>query len=246
MKFNTVFAGLLVISVATTSSSNINKQHITYTKDATLHTWLEEPAFDDDNLHHQMYEYVLVAMREWAPSNTIVETHSQQHFSAFAKDLVTVALDPGEPSLFSNDAYKAKSAVLLATIAYFEGHFWDYVDDGRCNHDPDNKLLVNGHCDHNKAFSLWQLHVDNGVVITEDGLWAWNLQGNGIKGDDIINDRKLAAKLAMHMLRSSLKYTHSLCEYTGERKPNCVKAKQRMDFAVKYSTKHPFEFQSLN
>lgn len=54
-----------------------------------------------------------------------------------------------------------------------------------------------------------------------------------------LHDRAIAAKVALHMLRASLKRDGTLCEYSGEVKP-CPKAAKRLKFAVDWSREHPF------
>jgi hypothetical protein len=60
-----------------------------------------------------------------------------------------------------------------------------------------------------------------------------------VDGPALIRDRKLAAKVALHMLRYSMKNAHSLTIYTGEA-PNGPKAKLRLDRATNYARKHAF------
>lgn len=203
----------------------------------------EVPPLEDVH-HKELTNYVLESMKTWAPPSTIVQTHSNSNFASIAKDIVDVTLDPGEPALWKTDKNKTKTAVLVATIAYFEGHYWAYVEDGTCNSKiRTNPVLKNGTCDSGEAFSLWQVHPGNGLVLLDNGMWGWATDTHRpdiVTGEKLLADRKLAAKTALHFLRASIKRDGTLCEYTGELKP-CVKAKQRLDFAVNWLEKHPFD-----
>ena len=60
------------------------------------------------------------------------------------------------------------------------------------------------------------------------------------EGQDLLADRQRAARVALHMMRTSLKRSGTLCGYTGEAAP-CPKARQRLEFARDYLRAHPFD-----
>lgn len=133
----------------------------------------------------------------------------------------------------------------------------------------DNPLLKNGSCDGGSAVSLFQIHPGRGIVLFDNGSYGYKrsdlneVRGSGLTGRDVaappapsvgelsspnapnvitateLHDRLVAAKVALHMLRASLRRDGTLCEYSGEVKP-CPKAKKRLEFAEKWSRKHPF------
>jgi hypothetical protein len=213
-------------------------------KEVILKQLIEETSPLEDAHHRQLTVYILESMRSWAPPSTIVQTHSTASYASIAKDIVDTVLDPGEPSLWKDDKQKTKTAVLSATMALFEGHYWKYVEDGTCNaKDRSNPVLKNGTCDGGAAYSLWQVHPMRGLVLLDNGLWGWAVdtkRSDVVTGEKLLADRRLAAKTALHFLRASIKRDGTLCEYTGESKP-CKKAEQRMKFAVNWLEKHPFD-----
>jgi hypothetical protein len=211
-------------------------------KDEPLKQLMPEVSPVKDSHHQALTKYILESMKVWAPPSSMVQTHSTGNFEAIAKDMVDTVLDPGEPALWKTDTSKTKTVTLLATMALFEGHYWKYVEDGTCNKsDRSDPVLKNGSCDGGEAFSLWQVHPMSGLVLLDNGLWGWAVDKNRpdvITGAKLLADRKVAAKTALHFLRASIKRDGTLCEYTGEKKP-CVKAAERMDFAVNWLEKHP-------
>ena len=193
--------------------------------------------------------YLLEAMTKWAPASTM-PGRDVAHFPAIAHDVAEVVLDPLEKALWEPDPGKGKTATLLAAMAFWEGRFWKHVDDGTCNDMAKRRqkkvrelLFTTGDCDGGIAYSLWQLHA-YGVVLTDDGEWkySWDAPGKkSLTGADIIADRKLAARLALHMIRKSFRLSgHTLCGYSGEPGP-CPKAKMRLQFAENWSARHPFK-----
>lgn len=226
---------LIVTALASTQTSASSSTAIT--KEHTIHV-INEPV---NNKHHiELVTYILNAMKQWAPASTIIRSHNTDRFPSIADDIVTVVLDPTEPSLFHDDPSKLKTAVLLATVAYFEGHFWEYVEDGTCNaSDRSNPILKNGPCDGGTAYSLWQIHPEHGLVLLNN-TWGYSTHNdsiNVITGEKLLADRKLSAKTALHFLRASLNRNGTLCEYTGEHK-ECPKAKARLDFANAWVKAH--------
>jgi hypothetical protein len=239
-----ILVALALVAIAGSYSSSRAAPHReTPVREVARHVLARESAPTEDAHHRELKAYVLEAMRAWAPSSTIAQTHSTEAYPSIASDLVDVALDPGEPTLWADDANKTRTATLLATVAYFEGHFWPYVEAGVCN-DPKRRsdpVLRNGGCDGGAAYSLWQIHPVHRMVLLDDGLWgrATGDDDRVINGDKLLADRKLAARTALHFLRASIRRDGTLCEYTGERRPVCPKADRRLSFAREWVKLHP-------
>jgi hypothetical protein len=187
--------------------------------------------------------YLIVAMTSWMPvhNHAARETPEQTlaRYEAIATDIATIALDPSEPSLFQGDDGRVKTALLLLSVAFWESAFRGDVDAGHCK--PHE-------CDNGHAYSLWQLHPEDGFIFDGDVYtfarnrsvaWREEHASEIVDGPALIRDRKLAAKVALHMLRYSMKNAHSLTIYTGEG-PNGPKAKQRLDRATSYARAHAF------
>lgn len=191
--------------------------------------------------------YLVAAMTFWSP----LEEHAPEpagvvleRYTAIAHDIAEVCLDPEEPPVFRSgeEDGRVPTCVLLGSIAFHEGHFFKFVDDGSCNQKgfkPDRR----GTCDNGKAFSIWQIQPGKSGLILFDDTWGWwnvRSQERRITGDDLIRDRQLAARTALHMARQSLK-VGSLCVYTGEPcKERHPRANLRLDAAMKWSRKNPF------
>jgi hypothetical protein len=203
--------------------------------------------FGNLGLHRPMQNligYVLAAMLAWFPlsKHPEPEVKSAARYAEVARAIAEVALDPGEPPLFDGPAGRARTALVDAGIAALEGGFRAYVDDGSCN----AVAFLAGrrpHCDHGRAYSIWQIQTARGMSLHGDTWQWWSLRSPEarITGPDLIADRKLAARLALHIARKSIRDYGSLCAYTGEKcrgaHPN---ADARLALADRWWRSHPF------
>lgn len=177
--------------------------------------------------------YLTTAMLSWLPPHD----GDVKWYETISNDVAEVALSEDEPSLFENDYDKSVTALTLASIARWESNYIKRIDAGKC---------YTNECDHGNAFSMWQIHPVGGIVLIGTSYTYYSREAPAdvkvIKGIDLINDRKLACKTAMHFARVSLKKYKSLCMYTGEscksgRHPN---ADARLYTALNYAKAHPF------
>ena len=71
-----------------------------------------------------LVRYVLAAMLSWVPPAAHVASEAPQRalerYRVIAEDIVAVALDEGEKPLFGGADGRARTAVLLASIASWE------------------------------------------------------------------------------------------------------------------------------
>jgi hypothetical protein len=172
----TAALGLGLLAISPAFSSTVTPQ-LRAEKAIELKYAVSELPLEESDHFKRLEGYVLNAMKTWAPAATIAGTHSQDDFETIARDMVSVVLDPGEPALFADTAEKERTAILLATMAYYEGHFWPYVDSGLCN-DPkekNNPILRNGNCDNGEAISFWQIHPGRGIVLLDNGLYGYRV-----------------------------------------------------------------------
>lgn len=187
--------------------------------------------------------YLLAAMTAWMPIRNHAHSETpevtQARYEQIAADVAQIALDPDETPLFQGEDGRAKTALLLLSVALHESGFRGDVDAGKCK--PYE-------CDHGKAFSIWQLHPEDGLIFDGDvftfarnrsASWREDHATEIFDGASLVRDRKLAARMALHMLRYSMKNAHSLAIYTGEG-GNGPKAKLRMQTALSYIREHPF------
>jgi len=152
---------------------------------------------------------------------------------------VTVAEGPAWPVSDEDGMGKAHrhTAVLLATLAYWEGaRFAAYVDDLSCNGwmalrhagkpvPPEGKRLLEfGNCGGGKAYSLWQVETHD----LQDG------DDVHVFGPGNLGDRKFAARAALLIARVSYRQRGNLSGYTGESKDDHPKADVRQAFARRF------------
>ena len=207
--------------------------------------------------------YVLDAMN----SATTPDKYSAS-YEDIANDITTVVLDSKEPSIWKSDTTKARTAIILVSLAFHESRFRAYVDDGRCNDanwrksSEGIKLMGNGGaCDGGNARSMWQVHTSAGGIIVvpanygDSGPfgsndvnkreWCYSYQcseddGTLVTPSQIVTERQSAVRVALHMARRSIRSGSKLCQFSGE-SDGCPKGDTRYSWAERYSKKHPFE-----
>jgi hypothetical protein len=133
--------------------------------------------------------YLVAAMVGWVPvyAQPDHETRDEviDRYESIARDAATVALDPDETPLFDGPDGRARTALLMLSVASFESGYRKRVDDGRGRGD-------NGH-----SFCLMQIRVGTGA--TREG-WT---------GPDLVEDRTRCFRAALHILRTSFGICHS-------------------------------------
>lgn len=195
-----------------------------------------------------LQKYVLDAMFKWAKIDSMAP--ATRH-SEIARDIVWVVTEPNESPLWDDDISKAKTSILLASIAFFESRYRDYVSSGNCNDyewrqsTEGRKLLSLGDCDGGLARSIFQLHMGIGIVLVDGGGWKYSSSGKEegvVTPQEVISDTKKAVRVALHMSRKSIRAGAGLCWYSGEGADGngCPKANIRLNFAKSYSAKNPF------
>jgi hypothetical protein len=146
--------------------------------------------------------WLLAALLTWSPARTHpTETPAQweSRAAAIADDVAGVVTDPVEGAC---GTCATRGLVVLA-VGFQESNYDARVEEGRCR--PHT-------CDNGRAWSAWQIQTDTG--ITFDGtrvVWAhgrtpaWLLDhpGDVISGPMLVLDRKLAARVALHVWRTA-------------------------------------------
>ena len=77
-------------------------------------------------------------------------------------------------------------------------------------------------------------------MASRDPVWRSQHAGEIITGPDLIRDRKLAVRTALHMIRYSFNRTGHLGLFSGER-GNGPKAQKRVEQARKWVVEHPID-----
>jgi hypothetical protein len=192
-----------------------------------------------------LVRYLVAAMTFWSP----LREHAPEppgvvleRYTAIATDIAEVCLDPKEPPLFLAPDGRMQTGVLLASLAFHEGRFFKFVDDGTCN-ERGYKADRRGTCDNGRAYSIWQIQPGKPGLILFGDSWSWwnsRTAESRITGEDLIRDRRLAARVSLHMARQSFR-AGSLCVYTGEPcKGGHPNANVRLQTAAEWTRGHPF------
>ncbi|HXN33946.1 MAG TPA: hypothetical protein VN894_18880 [Polyangiaceae bacterium] len=130
-----------------------------------------------------LVSYLVAAMLAWVPLHAHASFESSDHvlarYQSIARDVVSVALDESEAPVFEGPDNRTQTALLMLAVASYESSFNKRVDDGTRRGD-------NGH-----SYCLMQVHVGQGA--TREG---WNAR-------QLIEDRKLCFRAALHILQAS-------------------------------------------
>jgi hypothetical protein len=202
-----------------------------------------EPAAPAEPACDEAAPYLLKSARTWrqpAPD-------AAEDVDALVRAIAVVACR--EPAVFGEPSPHAKTAVLLATLAFFESGWAEYVLDGDCNTEAWRRteagrraMLSGGSCDGGLAWSAFQIHVGEGFVLTNDGYYdrPWSAPaGHPVEGPAMIIDSELAVRLALAIVRTSIdRCGGTLNCYAGA--GNEGRAKVRLDFARSWWTRHPY------
>jgi hypothetical protein len=130
-----------------------------------------------------LVSYLVAAMLAWVPLHAHAPIESRDHvmarYESIARDVATVALDESEASLFDGEDGRTETALLMLAVASYESSFSKRVDDG----------IRRG--DHGYSYCLMQIRVGSGA--TREG-WS---------GRQLIENRKLCFRAALHILQAS-------------------------------------------
>jgi hypothetical protein len=137
-----------------------------------------------------LVSYLVAAMLAWVPAYAHAPTESseqvRERYGSIARDLAAVALDESEPPLFDGVDGRTETALLMLSVASFESSFSRRVDDG------------SRRGDRGYSYCLMQIHVGHG--LTREG---WN-------GQQLIDNRKLCFRAALHLLQNSFSACRNL------------------------------------
>jgi hypothetical protein len=130
-----------------------------------------------------LVSYLVAAMLAWVPPHAHAPLESNEHvlarYGSIARDVAGVALDENESPVFDGPDSRTETALLMLAVASYESSFSKRVDDG----------IRRG--DHGLSYCLMQIRV--GTRATREG-WS---------GPQLIEDRKLCFRAALHLLQAS-------------------------------------------
>lgn len=189
---------------------------------------------------------VLAAILSWSPARN----HPDETADAWATRAHEIADDivavvGHEPAIWESDSDHSHTAILIASLAFWETNFAAWTDSGLCN-DPAKlraaKLGWAGACDGGIAVSMWQIHPEFGFVLIPNGGWRWatssDPEADVYSRKDLLRSRLAAIHVALHLARQSIQNGAGLCQYSGEIGP-CPKGDLRLDFAKRWWAAHP-------
>jgi hypothetical protein len=134
--------------------------------------------------------YLVAAMTAWVPARAHARAESPEdtmtRYESIAHDAAAVALDPSEEPLFAGPDGRTQTALFMLSIASFESDYKRTVDQGI------------GRGDHGRSYCLMQIRVGDGT--TREG-WT---------GRQLVTDRKLCFRAALHILHGSFNVCRNL------------------------------------
>jgi hypothetical protein len=156
-------------------------------------------------------------MFAWTPAR---ET-DRARYTEIASDLASVVYDPAEEPLYSGEGGRARTALLLASIAAHESTFRADVEDGRARGDGGT------------SWCFMQLHIGSGKTV------------EGWTGQDVTADRKLCFRAGLHIARESFRMckglpaNEMLSAYASGQCGRSVESRAMTSRAFAYSQHHP-------
>lgn len=176
--------------------------------------------------------WLLLAMRAWIPFAPNADAEAEAaRYAAIAETARAVAW--GERPVFKGEEEeaRAKGALLLLSIASYEGSFSAAVDDGR----------VTG--DGGRSWCLAQVNYPaapgHTSLIVVNGDFKWSPVADGWTPRDLVTDRVKCFTAAYAIVRTSIRQCGNLSVYTsGSCNAKERKAKERMGRAMAWYAAH--------
>ncbi len=122
------------------------------------------------------------------PGWTETKAQREERYVAIAKAIVEVASDPDEKPVFGGATGRARTAALLAAIAWHESGFARDVDIGPCYRGRAND---GARCDHGRAACIMQIHTREGQTL------------EGYSKEELFADRVKCVRAGLHLVQKS-------------------------------------------
>lgn len=143
-------------------------------------------------------------MEIWEPGNESMRSN----YASIARDALRVAFDPQESPLFAGPQGRLRTFAAMMATASYESHFRQDVDTGEMRGDS------------GKSWCLMQIQLGNPNplthrtghrVVLRDDIWSHSFDGQtGWGGEDLVQDRQKCFRVALHMMRASMRYCRNL------------------------------------
>ncbi len=167
----------------------------------------------------QIITWLVAAMFAWTPA----KEEARPRYTEIASDLIAVVYDPEEKPLFGGDDGRARTALLLASIAAHESTFRSDVEEGRARGDGGT------------SWCFMQLHIGSGKTV------------EGWSGEDVTSDRKLCFRAGLHIARESFRMCagfpdiEKLSAYASGQCGRSALSRQMVTRALAFSRRHPMD-----
>jgi hypothetical protein len=247
-----------LLSAAGASAQQKQENPVTSSDAALAPTATTTVQTPSKNVPSNAQDYLVEAMKTWVPfkNHTVngeKEDDIKARYEATALDIAEVAFDPNEApyQLYQGTPNaRMKTALLVAGVGSLEGGFQKNVDDGSCN-DPKYKAEGRGTCDGGQAWTIWQIHTFGGLILKGTGIssvqydlaYARQHPDEVWTGPKLVKNRRMAAKIALRLMRYSFTVGGGLCQYAGEPCGKDAKhplANNRETRGLLYLMSHPF------
>jgi hypothetical protein len=165
----------------------------------------------------QIISWLVAAMLSWTPAHEAERTR----YTEIASDLAAVVFDPAEEPLYAGDDGRARTALLLASIAAHESTFRADVEDGRARGDGGS------------SWCFMQLHIGAGKTV------------EGWTGKEVTSDRRLCFRAGLHVARESFRMcagfpaTEKLSAYASGQCGRSVESRAMVSRELAYFQRHP-------
>jgi hypothetical protein len=165
----------------------------------------------------QIIHWLVAAMFAWTPAREV----DRARYTEIASDLATVVYDPEEAPLFPGADGRARTALLLASIAAHESTFRVDVENGKARGDGGS------------SWCFMQLNIGSGK--TPEG-WS---------GPDLTADRKTCFRAGLHVARESFRMckgfptNERLSAYASGQCGHLAVSRQMVTRVLAYSDHHP-------
>lgn len=141
----------------------------------------------------QITAWLLLAIEAWAAVPR--QPNADEIHERVAEAIVAVAYDQAEPPVYQGDYGRARTALLLASIAGLETRYLERVITGHC---------VPGECDNGHAFGMLQQHVGRFGVRLVGGRAAlcFVAASDCYSAMELVDDLTLQVRVGLHVYRT--------------------------------------------
>lgn len=155
------------------------------------------------NLLAKIIPWLVSAMVTWVPLDSHHPANTAPSYDSIATTVARVTYDPTEAPVFTGDDGRAKTSLLILSIASLESFYDPKVESGAERGDS------------MESWCIMQIHLpkDATVRLAGDG-FAYGGAG-AWKGEDLIADRDRCVRVALHMIRVSFRACRDLRGYVA-------------------------------